>query len=178
MPRKAHPIDILKFDAKKHLGKNEVIERLNNEIQLGTTEFKAPPYVKIFKYAKKRWNEVIKLYSDAGLNFVTTADTALLERYSIEYATYHFLLDIWDIIKKSSYGKKSRDGSDVDPNVYEFRMLSEYDILNKLSKSSGNLLKMEAELYLTPASRVSNVEREARKKEESDPLKELGFGNV
>ena len=180
MGRNAYPIALLAFSDKKHLSKDEVLNRLENEISIGDQNFEITPLVSREEYAKKKWDELIKRYVDSGFEFVSTSDTGILERYCVTYGEYLWMQDVRDLIRKKSSNKTDKNGNKIDPLIVEFRMIDEYKLMEKINKKLELLLQMEQQLFLTPLSKVKNIVKRNKEKGKTDDdiLNEMGFGNL
>lgn len=178
MGRNALPIALVALNGRKHLSTEEVLTRLENEINIGNQNFKMPPLVKINEYASKKWKEIIKLYLDSGLEFVSTGDVGILERYCVTYGEYYWLQDVMNYINSDSSGKLDKDGNEINPLIYSFQVVDAYKLMEKINKKLDCLLQMEQHLFLTPLAKVKNIIKRDKEKNKNDPLKEMGFDNV
>lgn len=146
-----------------HLTKAELQQRKDNEIRFGTQDFQPSARLKKNKVAYEKWKELTALYVAGHIEFVSTADQGLLERYCFTHADYIQLLDVKDELGK---GKSMAA-------AYEAGRSVEHSINKKLTA----LLAMDMQLILTPLAKLKNVGRAPQEKPQ-DPLEKAGFGNV
>jgi phage terminase small subunit len=152
---------------KSHLTRAEIDAREKSEIRFGGYDFKPTRRLRDNKTALKKWREIIKLYTDGQIDFVTTSDAGLLERYCLTFAEYYNLLGVrkeieargWDIVKT-------------------YHAVDELGLDSSINKKLDLLIKMEDRMFLTPLSKVRNVTSAGRDKPAADPLEAAGFGNV
>jgi phage terminase small subunit len=164
--RKAKPIQLHIFEGNPNrLTKEEINHRQKTEIRIGNHEFKTTKRLRDNKKALKKWREIIGLYLTYQIDFVSTSDASLIERYCMTYSEYESLLDAREEIIKKKLGA-----------VNTQRALDEFQVDNIVNKKLDILLKMERELFLTPLAKIKNIAVTEEEKEE--PLKKAGFGNV
>jgi phage terminase small subunit len=161
---------------KNHLTKQELQDRKDNEIRFGTQDFQPSDRLKKNKVALKKWNELIGLYTDGHIEFVSIADQDLLERYCFTHADYIQLLDVKD---SAMLDLGKRVNKETGKKLSELQI---YGAISKTIEKSINkklqlLLSMDMQLILTPLAKLKNVGRKPGEDKE-DPLVKKGFGNV
>lgn len=149
-----------------HLTKAEIEERSESEIKFGDHNFITPSRVKKNKIALKKWKEIISRYQDGEIDFVTTSDTGILERYCLTYAEYYNLQTIRDEIESK--------GWDI---IKTYHAINELGLESDINKKLDLLVKMEDRLFLNPLAKIRNIPKQQKEKQES-PLEKQGFGNV
>ena len=145
------------------MGEAEVSEREEVEVDLGEMSIVMPTTLHGHPKASKRFNEIIQLYKDGGLQLVTTADIDVLSEYCLTYERVreaHLVLDRYKTTKER-----------LDDTDYYIKWLSALD------KLTTKLLKLSDFLYLNPTARARTGGKLPTKKEES-PLEQKGFGNL
>jgi len=148
MPRPKKPVKLLVLEGRTHLTKKQIAERMQSEISIGDYNFKASNIIKKDPVALKKWNEIVKLFTEPEpLGLISTSDSGLMERYCLTYAEYIEM-------RKSKY---------IDHK--------------ELNKKLDLLLKMEKELLLTPASKIRSSGKNQQKQKQS-PLERAGYGHV
>lgn len=167
MPKRAKPIEFHIFEGNPNrLTKKQIEERKKSKLNIGTLNFVMPERVKKIEYARKKWNELIGLFTDsAAFNLVTTADAGLIERYCLTYAEYHTLQDIRQEIVSMYPDDLKRQ--------YELTSLKQLE--GKINTKNKILVDLEDHLYLTPLARIRSVIKKEEKQEAEDPLKKMGF---
>lgn len=179
--------------------KAEIERRLSNEVHLGNHDFKPTAQLKADAVALREWTRVVTMFLDAGIDFVTTADAAMLERRAMAFARVERLqtrerhhrnqmavaekrIAELDLLRMDM----SELVSDLDnPIEIEYRdkvhqynaaVKDEAAAMRRITQISELLLRMEKELLLTPSSRVSRVfaNTERQKKENSNDTEMFG----
>jgi len=170
--RHAKPIGMHILEGNPNrLTKADIEARKDSEIQLGTQKFKMPKMVRKNPVAKKKWKEIIKLFKQFNVQFVSTSDTTMLERYCLTYAEYINLQTVRAEVEAAG----SRD--DVS-NVAIYKKLDDYNLESAINKKMDMLIKMEDRLFLNPLAKLKNIQKKkVIKKDESDPF-EQAFGNI
>jgi len=186
MGRNGQPIDILTANGKKHLSKEEIQQRKDSEIKIGTATkikpLRCPDYVKKDVNAFKRWKEIIQIYKD--VDFVSSGDIGMLARYCVTYSEYIELLE-----RKKRINRISEDSNDVEDYILGSEafndriknrlldMISTDAILRidtAINKKMDMLIKMEDRSFLNPLAKVKNVPQ--KPKEDKAPSKFGRFG--
>ena len=186
MGRNGQPIDILIANGKKHLTKEEIQQRKDSEIKVGTDtktkSLRCPDYVKADINAFKRWKEIIKIYKD--VDFVSSGDAGFLARYCKAYSEYIELLE-----RKKRINHISENSDDVEDYILGSEafndrvkkqlldMISTEAILRldtAINKKMDLLIKMEDRSFLNPLAKVKNVPQ--KPKEDKTPSKFARFG--
>ena len=165
MPNYPKPIELHKLEKKTHLSKKQIEERENSEIKLGDAVFKKTYHILNNKQALAKWDEVVSIYVDAGIRFVSSSDVGIIERYCITYAEYYELLDL----KKEIEIK-------VNDKIKVSAALTKLKIDNNINRKSELLIKMEDRLFLNPLSKIRTIQQE--KEQKKDILEENGFNNI
>jgi phage terminase small subunit len=111
--------------------------------------------------------EIIGLYTESELDFVSTSDAGLIERYCLTYAEYLSLQDVRDEIVARGWDK-----------VKTYHATDELNLDSNINKKLDQLTRMEDRLYLNPLSKNRNVPKKPAKQPEASPLEKAGFGNV
>jgi phage terminase small subunit len=170
MPRRAFPADYHVLSGNPNrLTKAEIEARKKSEIHLGDQNFKMPATVRKNKHAAKKWKGLIKLYKDYEIEFVSTSDTSIIERYCLTYAAYMQLIETAQEID-------SREDLTLEEKMLKRKYLNiDYDI----RKTAAMLTPLEDRLFLNPLAKIKNVtKRIPEKDQKKDPLSKLGFGHV
>jgi len=169
MPRPAKPVQLLLMEGNtRHLTKEEIEYREDNEIKIGDTgSFKMPSSLKRNREAIKKWLEVVSIYQ--GLDFVTDADTGAIERYCLLYSDW---LDLQK--SRSRIFRENRKMKVSDEITLE--KISDLQIDEKISKKLDQILKLEDRLFLNPLSKVRSLPKGKKEKTEPSELDKMGFG--
>jgi phage terminase small subunit len=157
---------------KQKLSRKTMQQRFDNEIKIGTVKFVITSRVKINGYALQKWRDVIGIFkSAADVEYVTSADSAMLERYCLTHAEYYTLKDAYDRIMQRDTNKKGAPAT-LEEKVYMFLKTGLDGAINKKLEM---LTRMESELLLTPLSRIKNSSLPRKKKPQLTPLQQKGF---
>ncbi|QEY34626.1 terminase [Caproiciproducens galactitolivorans] len=184
MGRNAKPIELLEAEGRKHLTKEEIRTRKENEIQFGSHKLKCPEFVKNDLVAYKKWKEITALYKD--FDFVSSGDSGLLARYCKSFSEYQDLLTSYQRIKEIHYDMAELDealeGTYVDDENEERKLFSTkvkkqlrdmisvsalLSIESAINKKMDMLIKMEDRLFLNPLAKIKNVPKKEEKKPQS-----------
>lgn len=166
--RYAKPIQLhLVGGNKRHLTEAEIHARQEGEIHFGTKDFKPTALVKDNPQALKKWKEIVKLYTESGIDFVTTSDAGMLERYCLTYAEYYTLQAVRKEINDKKWDK-----------VKTYHALDNLGLERDVNKKLDALTRMEDRLFLNPLAKIRNVNLQTAKKEKESALSQAGFGNV
>ena len=165
MPNYPKPIELHKLEKKTHLSKKQIEERENSEIKLGDSVFKKTNHILNNEAALEKWEEVVAIYVDAGIRFVSSSDIGIIERYCITYAEYYELLDL-----------KKEIETKVNDKIKVSAALTKLKIDNNINRKSELLIKMEDRLFLNPLSKIRTVQQE--KEQKKNELEENGFNNI
>lgn len=147
-----------------HLTKAEIAERKAGEIRLGTLKFKIPERIKNNPVAKKKWSEVIAIYKAADVDFASTSDSAIIERYCLTYAEYINLQEVRAEIEAKGWDR-----------VKTYHAIDELNLENNINKKIEILTKLEDRLFLNPLAKCKNIPKKETKKIDNDD--EEMFGN-
>ena len=164
------PFELLD-NSKSRRTKESLKKRKDQEVRIGDHEkIIAPDIVTRNGDARKRWKELMKLYRDAGVTFVTSADTELLTRYCILYSETRKLIKA---------GEQFDLAAGENP-IIAMSLKEDANYFLRLKQIGEDMLKMENALFLTPVSRVRGVAKEAREQEKKKQsrLSKKGFGEV
>ena len=158
MPRPSKPVKLLVFEKKTHLTKAEIAARISAEIKIGDSNYRFPDYIAENEVAYAKWQEVIGYIkkNDTLAELVTSTDSDCIAGYCQTCAEERALLTMWGKAKTGGTKKK-------------------YNSL--LLKIREMKLKLQREIFFSPASKIRNVPKRAKEKEQS-PLEKAGFGNV
>lgn len=160
--RHAKPVQLHLLQGNpSRLTKAEINRRQESEIRFGSQDFRTTARVRRDKIALVKWKEIVKLYRDYGVEFVSTSDAAIIERYCLTYSEYMKLIDVRAKIEDVA----GRKGADV---VNTYKAQSDLGIDNAINKKSDMLTKIEDRLFLNPLSKLRNVS----KKSDEDQLPE------
>ena len=85
-----HLLELLLFEKKSHRTNDEIQERIDSEIRLGTSDLKCPAFVRSDKVAYRRWKELIVLFD--GFSFVSSSDIGHMARCCCAYSEYQDLI--------------------------------------------------------------------------------------
>jgi phage terminase small subunit len=152
--RRAIPLSLHKANGNKsHLTAAEIRDREENEIHFGTFDFKPTRRLKKNKIALKKWRETIDLYTSGNVDFVTTSDAGLLERYCLTFAEYYTLQEVRDEIEAKGWDR-----------VKTYHAISELGLETDINKKLDALTKMEDRLFLNPLAKIRNVPKTESKK--------------
>ena len=163
--RRGKPLQLHLIDGKSRLTKAEIEFRRENEIHIGTHDFKMPSLVAGIPVAKKKWEEVIGLYLDVDADFVSTSDSGIIERYCLAYAEYVALQNARDEIVKKGWSP-----------VKTAHAIEEMNLENSINKKNDMLIKLEDRLFLNPLAKVRNVPKKESTPKEDCELKQM-FGD-
>jgi len=150
---------------KSHLTHAEMIERANSQISMGDHTFKCPENVFADKVARKKWDEVTRIYIDNKATFASTTDSGLIERYCLAYSQY-------DRLKKT---EKSIIDMHQGDCMAAHMACEKIKLLQRINEVQAQLLRMEDFLILTPLSKIKSVPKKQSKQSE-DTSKEM-FGD-
>jgi len=171
MPRHARPIQLHILNGNKcDFSKKEIAERAAAEIHFGSQDFRMPAIVRKDKIAKAKWKEVIKLYTDYDVDFVSTSDVAIIERYCMTYSEYVKLLNVRAEIEKVATAKGA------DP-VSTFKAQNNIGIDNAINKKSASLTALEDRLFLNPLAKIKNIPKKEKEMEKEVKEQKAMFGN-
>jgi phage terminase small subunit len=165
--RKAKPIQLHLADGKSRLTKADIQKRKDLEAKnrFGNYCFRVPSNVKADKIALQKWKEITKLYRDGNVDFVTTADTAILMQYCLTYAEYVYLIEARKEIIDKGYDK-----------IKTYHAIEELGIDHNINKKNELLSRLGKILYLDPQSRLGKVCEE--KSNKPTELEDMGFGGI
>lgn len=171
MSRHAHPIQLHVLTGNKcEFSKKEIAERTAAEIHFGSRDFRMPAVVRKDKIAKAKWKEVIKLYTDYDVDFVSTSDVAIIERYCMTYSEYMKLLGVRAEIEKVATSKGA------DP-VSTFKAQNSIGIDNAINKKSAALTALEDRLFLNPLAKIKNIPKKEKEPEKAIQEQKAMFGD-
>lgn len=194
MGRNAKPVDVLIIEGKKHLTKEEIEARKENEIKFGDTELKCPDYVKKDPVAYKKWKEIKALYKEFDL--VGSGDCGFIARYCMTFSEYQELLSSYQRIKEIHYDsaalEEAIDGTYYDEDAEKEKCLFSAKVKKQLrdmininaiisiekaiDKKNALLSQMEDRLFLNPLAKIKNVPKQ---KKEEEPASKWGkFGGM
>jgi len=140
---------------------------INSIIKIGDKKFTPPKSVLTDKIAMDKWKEIMVLYVDSTVEIVTNADIGVLERYCHLYSEYQQLL----LVKKEI--------NEIAATPLMARQLSkDVDLDVRLDKKSILMLRMEAELFLTPLSKSRAIPKSKVKNQKESKLDRKGFRNL
>lgn len=165
--RRAKPLQLHLLDGKSRLTKKEKESRaeLESELRIGTHDFRAPAEVRKDKVALKKWKEITKLYVDAEIEFVSTADTGILMQYCLAFSQLMFFI-------KARKEVLSQGLNTLDT----YNVIDGMGLESNINKKSELVYKLGKSLYLDPQSRINTIKKKDRAKKTE--LEEMGFGNV
>jgi phage terminase small subunit len=165
--RRAKPLSLhISGGNKSHLTAQEISDREKSEIKFGDFNFKPTARLRQNKTAHKKWREIISLYRQGNVDFVTTSDSGMIERYCLTYAEYYGMLDV--VIEIEARG--------MDKTATQ-QFIDGMGLGASINKKLDALTKMEDRLFLNPLAKIRNVPKPAEKKQ-IDPLQQAGFGNI
>lgn len=170
--KNAKPIQLhIENGNPNRLTKAQIKHRQDSEIKLGEKVFQEPDILKGDTVARKKWKEIVQVYIDAGVDFVSSSDIGVIARYCSTYSQYA------ELIKRKAdlkihYSKKRMTAAEISEEFNKTK------IIPQLISLSDMLLKLESQLFLTPLSKVKNIPKMGAKKKDSDPLEEMGLGHV
>ena len=158
MGRPAKPVNLIKFEKKTHLTKAEIAARVAAEIKIGDSNYRCPDYIAENEVAYAKWQEVIGYIkkNDTLAELVTSTDSDCIASYCQICAEERFILGM-QARAKSPSGKKK--------------------LIPLLCKVVELKKKLAADIFYSPSSKIKNVPKRAKEKEQS-PLEKAGFGNV
>lgn len=167
MGRHAKPIQLHVIEGNPNrLTKNQIEQRVKSEIRFGDQQFKMPVIVKKNKHAKRKWIEIIDLYTTYKIDFVSTSDVTILERYCLTYSEYMELQEVRAEVVSKGWDK-----------VKTYHALKELGLENNINKKMDILTKLEDRLILNPLSKIKTVPTKSKIEEQTE-LEKAGFGNV
>jgi len=154
--RRAKPIQLQLLEGNPNrLTKKAIEERKEAEIRFGDNAFKMPPLVKKNLHARRKWNEIVDLYTEYNVDFVSTSDATAMERYCLTYAEYVNLQEVRDEITAKGWDK-----------VKTYHAIDELNLENNINKKADLLTKMEDRLILNPLSKIKTVPVKQRQSED------------
>ncbi len=169
--RYAKPISLHLFEGNPNrLTKKQIEARKKSETHFGDHNFIPSSKLKKNKIAYKKWRELVNLYISGNIDFVTTSDNDLLERYCFTFSDLEFLRSVQNEIFKA--GKKAGVS-----NTGIYLKIDETNLFKKITMLNDSLLKMGRELILTPISKAGKLHIPPKEKP-VDLLEQAGFGNV
>jgi len=162
--RPAKPLKLHTIDGKSRLTKSEAQKRQAGEIVLGGKALKPSASLRANKTALTEFRRIVKVYNDSQVDFLTDADVKLLERRCFAHADY-VKVRTWreQLMRKRSLS-------------FEDKLQHAKSIDLMLARYNDQLQKMDRELLLTPLSRISGINR-AAKKDKEDPGMQGMFGD-
>lgn len=147
--RHAKPIDLHLADGMKHLTKEEISARQNQENSLRThTKFRPNDKVMQNPVAIKTFKKLKKLYKD--IDYVDGLDEMVINRYCLMTAEIETLENL--LSKMDGDLDKCEEASD---RVQLYKTMSNAEIT--VNRMRDMLLKIEDRMFLNPTSRVKNV---------------------
>lgn len=168
--RNGEPIQLHIYKGNpSHLTKEEIEQRIAAEkaLRFGSADLKMPKLVRINKDAKTKWNELIKLFKDYRVDFISSSDTGILERYCITHAEYVNLQRIRDEVNNKGW----------DP-VKTHHALEELNLEYRINQKADLLTKLEDRLFLNPLAKIRNIPKTQLGEREQTPLEKAGFGGL
>lgn len=148
MGRNAQPVEVIKSKGKSHhLTQAEIARRKAAEIKIGNKKIIASEAVMADQVALQMFQHLKTLYKN--IEFVGSADDALINRYCLTSSEYQHLLVY------RNKGKNGRRKLTLD----EFLKLD-----TRIDKKQDLLIKMEDRLFLNPVARIKNVPHKEKKK--------------
>lgn len=170
----ALPLELLKFSQKengirghkKEYAEKEDAQKLMSIGEKLNSDCEVPAKLRGNTEAKKKWDKVIKLYTDANVTFVSTADLETLERYCLAYAEYYELVDLRKNLLK---GKKSPEE--------RMLVLKTSSIDAKIDAKNKLLTQLSSRLYLDPASRLKQYASKMKNLEQQEEKTKNMFGD-
>lgn len=179
MGRRAKPVDLLVLEGKSHLTQDQIRFRKENELRLGSQNFKIPDYVKSDPVAEKKWREVVKVYKDSGLDIASTSDVSAIVRYCLCWSEYLDLrerrerLGEMDIEYSGVMCELPEDARDQITDLIKLGPLISLE--NAIQKKSDHLIKLEDRLFLNPLAKIKNIPKPLAEQPEDDEDNEM-FG--
>ena len=182
MTKVRKPIELHIHDKKKHMGKEEIEERADAEVVMGDLNFSTPPEIKKDAVAMRKWREVTKIYTEAGLTLVSSTDNGVIGRYCELYSEYITLLahrsrmsnakfpadDMVEIMAmtEEEYGRAraKRLWGLLDYYTSLDGLLRIDTAINAKAKA---ILVIEDRIFLNPASKVRTLPIRRKEKEKS-----------
>jgi len=168
MGRKRKATFDLILGGKSKRSKDDLKSRAANEVKLGDKKFTPPSSVKSDKVALKMWNHIIKI--NAENDYVTNADTGIIEQYCSAYSEYQDLTSSRKDFKKDNAKKRGLDKM----KSYEVMMML-LKIDGMINKKSTLLKQLGEKLMLDPRSRISAVPLSKKTEPEEDELSKFGM---
>jgi phage terminase small subunit len=169
MARKRSPTLTLIQGGKSKRSKAELKARADNEIKLGDKKIVPTASVKSDKVALKMWNHIAKINADN--DYVTSADTGIIEQYCLAYSDYQDL-----IISRKDF-KKDNDKKRGKEKLKSYEVMKELKGIDKMTNEKSALLtKLGDKLMLDPRSRISAkpIEKKDKPKSILDELEITG----
>jgi len=160
------PVQMIAFSNKSHRSKTDLKARADTEIQLGSRTFVVPLTVKKDKVALKKWKWLIELY--AGFDFITSADTDIMEQYCLSYSQYCEM-----IIRKEQFEKHHKKEKTPPWEIPELYDKTKLD--HSINKKSVLLQQLGSKLYLDSVIRVKAI---PIPKKEAPPTKASKFKGI
>ena len=161
---RAKNIKLLEFENDTSKKTKEEIElRRSLSVDLGTATIKLPKTLRGHKKASKRFKEIVKLYEDAGLMLVSTADLDFIVEYALNYQS------IWETREALE--------SFSTPQQKLFAVDDYCKLMRILDSLQTKMIRLSDYLYLNPVARARTGGKLPTEKKVS-PLEQKGFGNL
>ena len=94
MTRPAKPVQLQLIQGNPNkLTKAHIEDRKKAEIKIGDNIFIASDRLRSDKKAIARWNEIITIFAETGIEFITSSDSGFIERYCLLYSYHNELLE-------------------------------------------------------------------------------------
>lgn len=155
--KKPKPANLLKFEGKSHLSKDDLAAREAAQVKIGDSVLIAPDYIQADPIAFDKWKEVVGFYRDAQTaNLVTSADIDIISQYCSLFSEQKFL---------QQQRAKAKSGK----NILKFG--------TALNKNREMMLKFQDRLFLNPPARSRNIPKKIKEKDPNQ-LEMEGFGYV
>jgi len=174
MGRKRKATFDLILGGKSKRSKDDLKSRAANEVKLGDKKLTPPSSVKSDKVALKMWNHIIKI--NAENDYITSADTGIIEQYCLAYSEYQ------DLSSSRKDFKKDNDKKRGAEKLKSWDVMKELKGIDKmLNDKSALLTKLGDKLMLDPRSRISanpisnGGKSKAGKAEKVNPLDKFGM---
>lgn len=148
------------YSKKEKAWREEMQKRQN----IGCPDFdEIPVSLKKNPAALLKWKKIIKLYKEAGITFITNADTDLLVQYCITYVDWIHLIRARETLKKQ-YNK----------NVVKFlTQIKEINLDLTIQRKQQTLSCLAKSLYLDPKARATISHLKNNKEEDKIPDDDL-----
>jgi len=148
MGRKRKPTLLIIEGGRSNRSKSDLASRAKSEVKLGDNEIEPTTSVKSDKVAVKMFNHIAKIYQNN--DYVTSADTVIIEQYCLTYSDYK------DLVKSRKDFKRDNDKKRGSKKLASYEVSEALGKIDTMINKKNDLLqKLGKNLMLDPLSRIS-----------------------